>query len=91
MTHEQLAALVADFTNAVWRMLDNSETSGPVGEPITTIEEHDLQAVSGFLDIIEDLPSGSTEHMTAGDLLAANLQSKITRAALATPMQEGPL
>lgn len=79
MTFEQLATLVADFTNAVWHMLDNSETSGPIDEPVTTIEEHDLQAVLGFLDVIDGLPSGSPEHMNAGDLLAANLQAEITR------------
>lgn len=84
MTHptdEELDALVKlteEFVTATWHLLDNSETSGPNDDPIITVWQPNFDEVSALLDRCEGLPSGSMEHMAAGELLAANLISAIT-------------
>lgn len=91
MTHptdEELDALVAlteEFVTATWHLLDNSEMSGPKDDPIITVWQPNFDEVSALLDRCEGLPSGSTEHMAAGELLAANMTAAITalRAQLA--------
>ena len=87
-TDEELDALVnltEEFVTATWHLLDNSETSGPKDDPTITVWQHNFDEVSALLDRCEGLPSGSMEHMAAGELLAANLISAITalRAQLA--------
>lgn len=72
-----LLNLVEEFVTATWHLLDNSETSGPVGNPTITVWQPDFDNVSGLLDRCEGLPSGSTEHMTAGELLVANIRALI--------------
>ena len=68
-----LTDLVEEFTTAVWHLMDNSETSGPIDDPTITVWKPDFDEVSKLLDRIEGLPSGSTEHMGAGELLSANI------------------
>ena len=68
-----LTDLVEEFTTAVWHLMDNSETSGPIDDPTITVWNPDFDEVSKLLDRIEGLPSGSTEHMGAGELLSANI------------------
>ena len=68
-----LADLVEEFTTAVYYLMDNSETSGPVDDPTITVFPPDFDDVSRLLDQIERLPSGSTEELGAGKLLAANI------------------
>ena len=72
-----LTDLVEEFTTAVWHLMDNSETSGPIDDPTITVWKPDFDEVSKLLDRIEGLPSGSTEHMTAGELLSANILAAI--------------
>lgn len=91
MTHptdEELDALVElseKFVTATWHLLDNSETSGPIDDPTIAVWQPDFDEVSALLDRCEGLPSGSTEHMNAGELLSANMTAAITalRAQLA--------
>ncbi len=81
MTDAELDALVnlaEEFVTATWHMLDNSETSGPIEDPTIAVWGPDYDEVSALLDRCEGLPSGSTEHMTAGGLLAANIKASIT-------------
>lgn len=96
MTHptdEELDALVElaeKFVTATWHLLDNSETSGPIDDPTIAVWQPDFDEVSALLDRCEGLPSGSTEHMTAGELLSANMTAAITalRAQLAEVQAE---
>ena len=87
-TDEELDALVKlseKFVTATWHLLDNSETSGPIDDPTIAVWRPDFDEVSALLDRCEGLPSGSTEHMNAGELLSANMTAAITalRAQLA--------
>ncbi len=78
---EELDALVdlsEEFVTATWHLLNNSETSGPIDDPTIAVWQPDYDDVSALLDRCEGLPSGSTEHMTAGELLSANMTDAIT-------------
>ena len=80
-TDEELDALVKlseKFVTATWHLLDNSETSGPIDDPTIAVWQPDFDEVSALLDRCEGLPSGSTEHMNAGELLSANMTAAIT-------------
>lgn len=96
MTHptdddlDALVALTEEFVTATWHLLDNSEMSGPKDDPIIAVWQPDFDEVSALLDRCEGLPSGSTEHMAAGELLAANMTAAITtlRTQLAEAQQE---
>lgn len=80
-----LVALVEELTTAVWHLMDNSETSGPIDDPTITVWQPDFDTVCGLLDRIEGLSSGSTDDMTAGELLSANIL-----AALAAAKEHAP-
>ena len=68
-----LVELAEELITAVWHLMDNSEESGPIEDPKITVWKPDFDEVSAILDRIEGLPSGSIEHMTAGELFAANI------------------
>ena len=51
-----LIDLIGEFGREVYHLLDDCETSGPVGEEIHTITEDGLRKVSAILDRIDDLP-----------------------------------
>lgn len=84
MTHptddelDALVKLTEEFVTATWHLLDNSETSGPKDDPTIAVWQPNFDEVSALLDRCEGLPSGSMEHVAAGELLAANLNSAIT-------------
>jgi hypothetical protein len=75
-----LLDLVEEFTTAVFHLMDNSETSGPVDDPTITLWNPDYDVVSKLLDRIEALPSGSTEHLGIGELLVANIRAALAAA-----------
>ena len=56
LTPDDLIDLIGEFGREVYRLLDDCETSGPVGEEIHTITEDGLRKVSAILDRIDDLP-----------------------------------
>ena len=70
---QALVELAEELITAVWHLMDNSEESGPIEDPKITVWKPDFDEVSAILDRIEGLPSGSIEHMTAGELFAANI------------------
>lgn len=70
---QALVELAEELITAVWHLMDNSEESGPIENPKITVWKPDFDEVSAILDRIEGLPSGSIEHMTAGELFAANI------------------
>ena len=72
-----LLNLVDEFVTATWHLLDNSETSGPADDPTIAVWQPDFDEVSKLLDRCEGLPSGSTEHMTAGELLVSSILALI--------------
>ena len=72
---DALINLAEEFVTATFHLLDNSETSGPIDDPTIAVWEPDFKEVSALLDRCEGLPSGSTEHMSAGVFRAGNLQS----------------
>lgn len=51
-----LIDLIGEFGAAVDRMIDDCETSGPVGAEVHVIEGHHLGKVSELLERIEALP-----------------------------------
>lgn len=51
-----LIELIGEFGAAVDRMIDDCETSGPVGAEVHVIEGHHLDKVSELLKRIEALP-----------------------------------
>ena len=51
-----LIDLIGEFGREVYHLLDDCETSGPVGEEIHTITEDGLRKVSAILDRIEAMP-----------------------------------
>ena len=51
-----LIDLLGEFGREVYHLLDDCETSGPVGEEIHTITEDGLRKVSAILDRIEAMP-----------------------------------
>ena len=53
---DDLIDLIGEFGREVYYLLDDCETSGPVGEEIHTITEDGLRKVSAILDRIDDLP-----------------------------------
>ena len=55
-TPDDLIDLIGEFGREVYHLLDDCETSGPVGEEIHTITEDGLRKVSAILDRIEALP-----------------------------------
>ena len=55
-TPDALIDLIGEFGREVYHLLDDCETSGPVGEEIHTITEDGLRKVSAILDRIEALP-----------------------------------
>ncbi len=55
-TVERLIHVIADLGREVYWMLDDCETSGPVGNETHTITGHGLKAVSDVLDIVDELP-----------------------------------
>ena len=56
LTPDDLIDLIGEFGREVYHLLDDCETSGPVGEEIHTITEDGLRKVSAILDRIDDLP-----------------------------------
>lgn len=96
MTHptddglDALVKLTEEFVTATWHLLDNSETSGPKDDPTIAVWQPNFDEVSALLDRCEGLPSGSMEHMAAGELLAANMTAAIAalRAQLAEARTE---
>ena len=56
LTPDDLIDLIGEFGREVYHLLDDCETSGPVGEEIHTITEDGLRKVSAILDRIEALP-----------------------------------
>ena len=48
--------LIGEFGREVFYLLDNSETSGPVGQEVHTITDESLKKVSDLLDRIDALP-----------------------------------
>ena len=56
LTPDDLIDLIGEFGREVYYLLDDCETSGPVGEEIHTITEDGLRKVSAILDRIEALP-----------------------------------
>ena len=56
LTPDDLIDLIGEFGREVYHLLDDCETSGPVGEEIHTITEDGLRKVSAILDHIEALP-----------------------------------
>lgn len=68
-----VADMLSQFVASVWHLLDNSETSGPIDDPITTVMQSDFDEVSKWLDRFEHLPSGSTSHLSAAELVATYL------------------
>ena len=55
-TPDDLIDLIGEFGREVYYLLDDCETSGPVGEEIHTITEDGLRKVSAILDRIDALP-----------------------------------
>lgn len=55
-TFAQIVDLAGELGRAAYYLLDSCETSGPVGEEIHTIEQSDIDHLSGILDRIEALP-----------------------------------
>ena len=53
---DDLIDLIGEFGREVYHLLDDCETSGPVGEEIHTITEDGLRKVSAILDRIDALP-----------------------------------
>ena len=53
---DDLIDLIGEFGREVYYLLDDCETSGPVGEEIHTITEDGLRKVSAIIDRIDDLP-----------------------------------
>ena len=53
---DDLIDLIGEFGREVYYLLDDCETSGPVGEEIHTITEDGLRKVSAILDRIDALP-----------------------------------
>lgn len=51
-----LIDLIGEFGAAVDRMIDDCETSGPVGAEVHVVEGHHLDKVSELLERIEALP-----------------------------------
>ena len=51
-----LIDLIGEFGAAVDRMIDDCETSGPVGAEVHVVEGHHLDQVSELLERIEALP-----------------------------------
>ena len=56
LTPDDLIDLIGEFGREVYYLLDDCETSGPVGEEIHTITEDGLRKVSAILDRIDALP-----------------------------------
>ena len=56
LTPDDLIDLIGEFGREVYHLLDDCETSGPVGEEIHTITEDGLRKVSAILDRIDALP-----------------------------------
>ena len=56
LTPDDLIDLIGEFGREVYHLLDDCETSGPVGEEIHTITEDGLRKVSAILDRIEAMP-----------------------------------
>ena len=56
LTPDDLIDLIGEFGREVYHLLDDCETSGPVGEEIHTITEDGLRKVSAIIDRIDDLP-----------------------------------
>ena len=53
---DDLIDLIGEFGREVYYLLDDCETSGPVGEEIHTITEDGLRKVSAILDRIDAMP-----------------------------------
>lgn len=53
---EEILDLIGEFGREVFYLLDNSETSGPVGQEVHTITDESLKKVSDLLDRIDALP-----------------------------------
>lgn len=71
--------MVSQFVASVWHLMDNSETSGPIDDPIITVWAPDFNEVSAWLDRLEGLPSGSTERLSAAELVSSHLSAELTR------------
>lgn len=56
VSQDALIDLIGEFGREVCHMLDDCETSGPVGEEVHTITNESLTKVSAILDRIEALP-----------------------------------
>ena len=56
LTPDGLIDLIGEFGREVCCMLDDCETSGPVGEEVHTITDESLTKVSAILDRIDALP-----------------------------------
>lgn len=54
----ELLDLIGELGRAVFNLIDNCETSGPVGGEVHLITDEDLAKVSSLLDQIEGLPFG---------------------------------
>ena len=74
---DDLIDLIGEFGREVYHLLDDCETSGPVGEEIHTITEDGLRKVSAILDRIDALPFGEPGVMlgTGAMLQAAIMQT----------------
>ena len=74
---DDLIDLIGEFGREVYYLLDDCETSGPVGEEIHTITEDGLRKVSAILDRIDALPFGEPGVMlgTGAMLQAAIMQT----------------
>ena len=72
-----LIDMIGEFGREVYYLLDDCETSGPVGEEIHTITEDGLRKVSAILDRIDALPFGEPGVMlgTGAMLQAAIMQT----------------
>ena len=82
MTDDDLIDLIGEFGREVYHLLDDCETSGPVGEEIHTITEDGLRKVSAILDRIEAMPFEEPGVMLG---TGAMLQAAIMQTFAATP------
>ena len=80
---DDLIDLIGEFGREVYYLLDDCETSGPVGEEIHTITEDGLRKVSAIIDRIDDLPFEEPGVMlgTGAMLQAAIMQTFATPPA----------
>lgn len=86
LTPDDLIDLIGEFGREVYHLLDDCETSGPVGEEIHTITEDGLRKVSAILDRLEALPFEEPGVMLG---TGAMLQAAIRQTFAHTPPRTG--